>query len=95
VIQHTVAFRLSPSSDLDEFLGRARQLGTLDGVQDFEVLRQVGHKNDFTHALSMRFASQQEYDGYNENPAHLAFVKGVWIPQVDDFIELDYVADDG
>jgi len=91
VIHHTVTFRLNPSVGVDEFLGRARELGALTGVNDFEVLRQVGLKTDFTHALSMRFATQETYDSYNAHPTHVAFVEEVWIPQVADFLELDYV----
>lgn len=94
MIHHTVAFRLNPSADVNEFLRRARQLAVLDGVEDFEVLRQVGLKNDFTHALSMRFSSQHAYDSYNEDPTHVSFVAEVWIPQVSEFLELDYIAYD-
>ena len=90
MIQHTVAFRLDADTDAAEFFQRARQLATIPGVVDFQVLRQVGTKNDFTHALSMCFASQGDYDAYNSHPDHLAFVAGVWMPGVAEFIELDY-----
>lgn len=39
----------------------------------------------------MYFESRAEYDAYNEHPDHLAFVNDVWLPNVPDFIELDYV----
>jgi hypothetical protein len=91
MIQHTVAFRLVGDCEQVAFLARARELGELPGVRDFEVLAQVGAKNEYTHALSMHFDSQADYDHYNEHPAHLAFVNDVWIPGVADFIELDYV----
>jgi len=91
MIQHTVAFRLQQSADADAFLDRARQLASIEGVHDFEVLRQVGTKNDFTHALSMRFKEQADYDAYNDHPEHAAFVTDVWIPNVAEFVELDYV----
>jgi Stress responsive A/B Barrel Domain len=92
VIQHTVAFRLNDGVAPDRFLDQARQLERIPGVVDFEVLRQVGVKNDFTHALSMHFASAKEYDGYNVHPEHVEFVNEVWLPGVSDFIELDYEA---
>lgn len=94
MIQHTVAFRLKESADADTFLARARRLSSIEAVHDFEVLRQIGSKSDFTHALSMRFDGQTEYDVYNEHADHVAFVTDVWIPNVAEFLELDYIVAD-
>jgi hypothetical protein len=93
VIQHTVAFRLRDSVDAEEFWRRVEELRELPGVRQFSVLRQVGQKNDFDHALSMYFESQADYEGYNGHPVHIAFVVEAWVPNVADFIELDYVDD--
>jgi len=95
MIQHTVAFRLAPGVDESAFLERAGRLATIGGVHRFSVLRQVGTKNDFTHALSMHFETQADYDNYNTHDEHVAFVNDVWIPAVAEFIELDYVAHEG
>ena len=92
MIQHTVTFRLHPTVDEAAFLARARRLGELDGVERFEVLRQVGRKNDFRHALSMWFPTRDEYDAYNAHPHQAAFVSDVWLRDVADFLELDYVS---
>lgn len=92
MIQHTVSFRLDDGVDPDVFLARAGELGTIDGVRDFTMLRQVGRKADYTHALSMYFADQADYDAYDTHPIHVAFVGDVWTPNVADFVELDYVA---
>jgi Stress responsive A/B Barrel Domain len=94
MIHHTVAFRLNSGADADHFLTRARGLAGIAGVNDFEILRQVGQKNTFTHGLSMYFGDQSAYDGYNNHPDHLAFVNDVWLPNVADFLELDYVRDE-
>jgi Stress responsive A/B Barrel Domain len=94
MIQHTVVFRMNNGTDVGHFLARARELAEIDGVNDFEVLRQVGQKNDFTHGLSMYFDDQLDYDGYNNHPDHLAFVNDVWLPNVADFLELDFVRDE-
>jgi hypothetical protein len=91
IIQHTVVFRMNDGTDADYFLARARELAQIDGVDDFEVLRQVGQKNNFSHGLSMYFVDQSAYDAYNSHPAHRAFVNDVWLPNVADFLELDYV----
>ena len=32
------------------------------------------------------------YTAYNQHPDHVAFVQGRWIPEVADFLEVDYVA---
>ena len=93
-IQHTVVFRMKNGADADHFLARARELATIGGVNDFEVLRQVGRKNDFTHGLSMYFDDQSAYDAYNSHPDHRTFVNDVWLPNVADFLELDYVRDE-
>ena len=90
-IQHTVVLRLNDGANADQFLVGARGLAEIAGVLDFEVLRQVGSKNDFTHGLSMWFEDQSAYDSYTRHPDHLKFVNDVWLPNVADFLELDYV----
>lgn len=91
-IQHTVTLRLNDGVDNDWFLAKARELAALPGVQDFEVLEQVGKKaTQFTHALSMWFDTDGEYEAYNNHPTHVDFVQNVWIPNVAEFLELDYL----
>lgn len=94
MIQHTVAFRLHHSAGSQEeraFLLAAKKLRSLPGVLDFKVMRQVGSKNDFTFGLTMYFSSQQSYNAYNNHPDHVHFVQNVWLLQVADFLEIDYV----
>ncbi len=94
-IQHTVAFRLRhPAGSPDEaaFLEAARALTTIPGVEEFQQLRQVSPKSDFTFFFSMRFAHADAYRGYNEHPVHVAFVRDRWDTEVSDFQELDFVA---
>jgi hypothetical protein len=92
-IRHTVAFRLKHAAGSPEetaFLAEAETLAAIPGVESFEVLRQVGRKNDFTFGISMEFADQGAYDGYNAHPAHVKFVGERWLPEVAEFLELDY-----
>ncbi len=91
MIQHTVAFRLGDDADANGFWTGVATLEAIDGVLDFKVLRQVGEKSDFTHALSMYFETQGDYDSYNVHPMHTAFVEDLWIPNVAEFMELDYI----
>lgn len=94
MIRHTVAFRLkhAPGSDLETmFLADGtRLLAAIPGVEAFEALRQVSPKNAFRHGFSMEFADEAAYRSYNDHPDHVAFVRDRWIPEVEDFLEIDY-----
>jgi len=95
MIRHTVAFRLKhiPGSTAErDFLQAACELAKIEGVQKFECLRQSSRKNSFTFGLSMEFADEAAYTFYNDHPEHTAFVQQRWIPEVVEFMELDYVA---
>ncbi|WP_395743707.1 Dabb family protein [Prosthecobacter sp.] len=95
MIRHTVAFRLkhpSGSAMEQDFLRAACELAKIEGVRKFECLRQTSRKNPFTFGLSMEFADEAAYAFYSEHPEHTAFVKERWIPEVEEFMELDYVA---
>lgn len=93
MIRHTVAFRLvhpAGSPDEADFLASGRALADIPGVERFEQLAQTSAKNDFTFGFSMEFADAAAYDAYNQHPVHTAFVRDRWIPEVADFLELDY-----
>lgn len=92
-IRHTVAFtpRHDPGSPEEaDFLAAGAALASIPGVEAFEVLREVSPKNGYRFGFSMEFADQAAYDGYNEDPRHVAFVQERWIPEVADFLEIDY-----
>jgi quinol monooxygenase YgiN len=94
MIRHTVVFRLKhePGSDAErDFLRAARELAKIEGVQKFECLRQTSPKNNYTFGLSMEFADSAAYAFYCDHPDHTAFVQGRWIPEVAEFMEIDYV----
>ena len=95
MIRHTVVFTLKHekgSASEAAFLKAADVLETIPGVEKFEKLRQVSPKNDYSFGFSMEFKDQAAYSGYNEHPAHVAFVKDRWVPEVSKFMEIDYVA---
>ena len=94
-LRHTVAFRLRHpigSAEESDFLAAAAALDSIPGVTAFEVLRQVGRKNSYSYALSMEFADAAAYAAYDAHPAHQAFVAERWLPEVEDFVEIDYQA---
>ena len=93
MIRHTVVFRLkhaagSPAESA--FLAEARTLADIPGVEQFEQLRQVSPKNDYSFGFSMEFVDQAAYSAYDSHPVHVAFVRDHWIPEVADFMEIDY-----
>ncbi|MGE3830769.1 MAG: Dabb family protein [Parvibaculaceae bacterium] len=93
MIRHTVVFRLKHKQGSKEeaaFLAEAQTLARIPGVERFEALRQVGKKNDYTYGLSMEFADEAAYEGYNTHPDHVRFVKERWMKEVDGFLEIDY-----
>jgi hypothetical protein len=93
MIRHTVAFRLkhAPGSEAErDFLRAACELVKIEGVQKFEYLRQTSPKNPFAFGLSMEFTDAAAYAFYNDHPDHTAFVQQRWIPEVAEFMEIDY-----
>ena len=93
MIRHTVAFKLKhlPGSQAErDFLEAGQRLSAIPAVRNFECLRQVGTKNPYAFGFSMEFASQPDYQAYNDHPAHTHFVQTRWQAEVIDFIEIDY-----
>jgi hypothetical protein len=92
-IRHTVSFVL-PYADGSEqeadFLAAAAELRSIPGVEAFEILREVSPKNEYRFGISMEFADADAYRAYNEHPDHVRFVQTRWIPEVSDFLEIDY-----
>ena len=95
MIRHTVVFRLrhpSGSAAETKFLADAKTaLTPIPGVEAFEQLRQGSPKNDYRFGFSMEFADQAAYRAYNDHPLHVAFVRDRWVPEVEAFLEIDYV----
>ena len=94
MIRHTVAFTLkhaAGSAEEGTFLRAAMVLAAIPGVEKFEQLRQVSPKNGYAFGFSMEFADQAAYARYNEHPDHVAFVRDRWVPEVERFLEIDYV----
>ena len=92
-IRHTVAFTLTQPAGSDaerDFLEAAERLAAIPGVESFELLAEVSPKNDYRFGISMEFAGRDAYEGYNEHPDHVRFVQERWLPEVSDFLEIDY-----
>lgn len=94
MIRHTVVFKLKHEAGSENelyFLRAAQKLAEIPSVNNFECLQQVSEKNNFDFGLSMEFISQEGYQAYNEHPDHIQFVETLWIPEVVEFMEIDYI----
>ena len=54
------------------------------------MLAEVSPKNGYRFGILMEFADRSAYDRYNEHPDHIRFVQQRWLPEVSEFLELDY-----
>ena len=91
-IAHAVYFKLkiSPTStEAAAFFQAAKELAAIEGVRDLKILKQISAQNNFDFGISMHFDSTQDYNAYNDNLQHLAFVNDYWMKYVEDFIEID------
>src|SRR5687768_1697107 len=94
-IRHTVAFTLvhaAGSGEERDFLDAAERLALVPGVEAFELLAEVSPKNGYHFGISMEFADRTVYERYNSHPDHVRFVQERWLPEVSEFLELDYAA---
>jgi hypothetical protein len=92
-IRHTVVFtpvHAPGSAGEADFLASAARLAAIPGVEQFEILRETSPKNGYRFGISMEFAGQAAYTAYNEHPDHVRFVETRWVPEVADFLEVDY-----
>jgi Stress responsive A/B Barrel Domain len=89
-IRHTVVFALRDPGTAPDFLAAAQRLAATPGVEAFEILDEVSPKNGYRYGISMEFAGRQAYDAYNTHPDHVRFVEERWLPEVEDFLEIDY-----
>jgi hypothetical protein len=94
MIRHTVFFKLkhaAGSTAESKFFADSKPLETLPTVKNFERLKQTSKKANFDWGFAMSFEDQAAYDEYNNHPVHVAYVKDIWIPNVEAFQEIDYV----
>jgi hypothetical protein len=92
-IRHTVVLtprHAAGSPEEADFLAAAAKLADIPGVEAFEILRETSPKNAYRFGISMEFAGPEAYAAYNEHPDHVRFVQERWLPEVADFLEIDY-----
>lgn len=94
MIRHSVVLKLKPkagSLEEKEFLDEAWKLKSIPGVMKFEIMKEISSNNPYQFGISMEFEDQKTYDFYSNHPDHTRFVEQYWIPNVDVFMEIDYL----
>jgi quinol monooxygenase YgiN len=94
MINHTVFFKLNHPEGSEaevQFLSKAAALSAIPGVVNFQVVEETSPKNPYQYGLTMEFADQAAYEAYNTHPEHVAFVQQVWLKEVAEFQEIDYI----
>lgn len=94
-IRHSVIFKLNKGMEMPEkqhFFDAVTKLSAINGVDKFEILKQVSPKNKFEYGISMEFKNDESYQYYNNHPDHVEFVQNIWLKKVEDFLEIDYEA---
>lgn len=94
-ITHSVFFNLvHPEGSQEErafFDKSVKILAPIPGVDGFQVLEQTSQKAPFRFGFSMQFATQKQYDSYNNHPDHVNYVEHIWLSEVSDFQEMDHI----
>jgi hypothetical protein len=93
MILHSVLLKLKyakGTADEKQFFLGVDHLSGIPGVQNLQWYRQTNKKNSFDFGITMEFKSHKTYEGYNKHPKHLAFIEDLWIPGVEEFLEIDY-----
>jgi hypothetical protein len=94
-IRHSVIFIFKEgitTIEQQNFFDAVTKLKTINGVEKFEILKQVSVKNNFDYGIVMEFKNNEAYQYYNNHPEHVAFVQNIWLKEVKDFLEIDYVS---
>ena len=93
-IRHTVYFKLhhaAGSSEEASFFQKAETLKEIPGVLNFQIHQEISPKNNFDFGFYMEFENQKAYEAYNHHPEHTKFVAEVWMREVKEFQEIDYL----
>jgi hypothetical protein len=93
MIRHSVILKLKENISNESkkaFFDAVDKLKEIPDVETFEVLNQISPKNKFEYGISMEFDTNEKYENYSNHPVHVAFIQNFWIPNVEDFLEIDY-----
>jgi hypothetical protein len=93
-IRHLVIFNFKNDKKIienDKFLQDSKSILTsIDGVEKFEILKQINRDVNYPFGFSMEFKDQATYELYKNSPIHLDYVEQKWQKYVSKFLGLDF-----
>ena len=93
-IRHLVIFNFKSKQNIyerDKFLQESKTILTsIEGVEKFEILKQINPDIKYPFGFSMEFKDQVVYEIYKKNPIHLDYVKRIWQKNVGQFLGMDF-----
>lgn len=93
-IRHLVIFNFKDDKktyERDKFLLDSKSILTsIEGVEKFEILKQINPDINYPFGFSMEFKDQMIYELYKKNPIHLDYVKQEWQKNVNGFLGMDF-----
>ncbi len=93
-IRHLVIFDFKDGINFhekDKFLQDSKSvLTSIEGVENFEILKQINPDIKYPFGFSMEFKNKEIYELYKKNPIHLDYVKQRWEKAIDKFLGLDF-----
>ncbi|KAG6503550.1 stress-response A/B barrel domain-containing protein UP3-like [Zingiber officinale] len=97
-VEHVVLFKFldfADQSKIDAVMSGVRSLVSLDVVAHVTagpVLHRRSAAAGFTHMLHGRYRSKDDLAAYSAHPAHVAVVKELGLPILEDILAVDWVA---
>lgn len=91
-IHHLLIFNLKSNtseSDQQYFFERMNAIGSISGISNFGISKQINPNTKFKYVLSMDFDSKENYQAYIKHPKNQEFVQAFWLKMVEDFLVID------
>lgn len=93
-IRHLVMFNFKDgksSYEKDKFLQDSKSILTsIEGVEKFEILKQINPDIGYPFGFSMEFKNQEVYELYKKSPIHIDYVEQLWQKNIDSFLGMDF-----
>lgn len=92
-IRHMVVFNLKYTKEdprAKDFIETAKKVfAGIPFARNVMQCWEISPKNNYTYGFSFDFMKPEDYESYNNHPAHCKFVEERWNTEVTDFMEID------
>lgn len=65
-------------------------LGSIPGVKNFEVLRQISSGIDYDFGIAVEFDNKVAYEKFNTYPTHVKYGEQRWTKEVVRFMKMEF-----